>query len=240
MARLSRVRPRPTRSENWKPVAGFENLYLVSDMGRIRSLPRTILRRNGQPMKIPGGILKPHRIKQGHYVVSLRDQNRSRVCYVHRLVLETFVGPCPDGKQCCHWDDDPANNWLENLRWDTAQANVQDSIRNGVSRRSNPCERNPSAKLTATSIARMRTLYATGSYSQNKLALEFGVSQQHVSLIVRGAAWSEQKGDPLTSTGRGDKAHLGGLATSRNRELMAKIGRKGAAVANRRFLKTNI
>ena len=47
------------------------------------------------------------------------------------LVLEAFVGPRPDGHECCHYDDDPMNNHLSNLRWDTRSANSFDAIRNG-------------------------------------------------------------------------------------------------------------
>lgn len=51
---------------------------------------------------------------------------------VHQLVLEAFVGPRPEGFVGCHWDDDPSNNRLENLRWDTESANRFDSVRNGT------------------------------------------------------------------------------------------------------------
>jgi hypothetical protein len=50
---------------------------------------------------------------------------------VHRLVLLAFSGHCPPGKEGLHWDDDPTNNRLENLRWGTPGENQQDCIRNG-------------------------------------------------------------------------------------------------------------
>jgi HNH endonuclease len=51
--------------------------------------------------------------------------------YVHRLVLSAFVGPCPPGTECCHWDDDKANNNVWNLRWASRSANIKDCVRNG-------------------------------------------------------------------------------------------------------------
>src|SRR4051794_31712386 len=45
---------------------------------------------------------------------------------VHRLVLEVFVGPCPAGMECCHADGNSLNNALDNLRWDTPEANEAD------------------------------------------------------------------------------------------------------------------
>ena len=51
--------------------------------------------------------------------------------YVHRLVRSAFVGSCPPGMECCHWDDDKANNNVWNLRWASRSANIKDCVRNG-------------------------------------------------------------------------------------------------------------
>jgi hypothetical protein len=56
-------------------------------------------------------------------------KNNSRL--VHILVLEAFVGPRPDGAYGLHWDDDPSNNRVENLRWGTPSENMYDKVRNG-------------------------------------------------------------------------------------------------------------
>jgi len=50
---------------------------------------------------------------------------------VHRLVLEAFAGPCPDGMEACHGDGDPTNNRRLNLRWDTRSSNQLDTVRHG-------------------------------------------------------------------------------------------------------------
>jgi hypothetical protein len=70
----------------------------------------------------------------GSYLqVTLRCRYSSRVrqAYVHSLILETFVGPCPSGMESCHWDDEGLNNSVDNLRWGTRKENTQDAIRNG-------------------------------------------------------------------------------------------------------------
>ncbi len=51
--------------------------------------------------------------------------------YVHRLVRSVFVGPCPPDMECCHWDDDKANNNVWNLHWALRSANIKDCVRNG-------------------------------------------------------------------------------------------------------------
>lgn len=63
--------------------------------------------------------------------VNLANGGERKICRVHVLVLEAFVGPRPDGLQGCHWNDIKTDNRLENLRWDTASANMHDKVRNG-------------------------------------------------------------------------------------------------------------
>jgi len=71
--------------------------------------------------------LKQYTNHSGYKVVSTSPSQSLRACQVHRLVLEAFVGPCPEGEECCHAPDpDPANNNLWNLRWDTPENNAAD------------------------------------------------------------------------------------------------------------------
>lgn len=113
--------------EHWKPVVGFEGLYEVSDHGRVRSLDRMTARglRKGQ-------MMKPFALDTGHLRVRLSRDGRGSGPLVHRLVLEAFVGPCPDGQEGCHSDGNPENNHVGNLRWATRSENQLDSVRHGT------------------------------------------------------------------------------------------------------------
>jgi len=77
-------------------------------------------------------VLKAGRCGAGYLFVVLRRDGRSRPRMIHRLVLETYVGPCPDGMECCHNNGDRDDNRLENLRWDTRKANRADSQKHGT------------------------------------------------------------------------------------------------------------
>lgn len=114
--------------EEWRAtrVAGYE----VSNIGRVRSLDRTIVMSNGRTRNVKGRILKPGKVKSGHVLVVLGKSASSR--FIHRLVLEAFVGVRPDGMVCCHNNGDPADNRLENLRWDTWSSNSRDAVAHGV------------------------------------------------------------------------------------------------------------
>lgn len=114
--------------ETWLPIPGYEGIYEVSDRGRVRSLDRLDSRGRRRKGRLRRLIMQP----SGHFTVSLCREAEHQGFLVHHLVLLAFVGPRPDGMEGCHWDDNPANNHLANLRWDTRSANVRDSVRNGT------------------------------------------------------------------------------------------------------------
>lgn len=114
--------------EQWRPVVGHEEQYEVSDSGNVRSVDRIITFPDGRCRTARGRVLKPGRIRTVHQYVNLGKGN-SR--YVHQLVAEAFIGPCPDGLEICHNNGDPADNRSVNLRYDTHGANVFDTVAHG-------------------------------------------------------------------------------------------------------------
>lgn len=117
-------------SERWKPVKGYEGIYEVSDHGRVRSLDRTVLR-NEHEMKQKGRILKQYALRGKHRMVKMARNGTRRNAYVHQLVATAFIGERPEGMEVCHWDDNPQNNHVSNLRWGTHGDNMRDMNRNG-------------------------------------------------------------------------------------------------------------
>lgn len=115
--------------ERWLPVVGFENSHEVSSLGRVRSIARTVMRKNGSPYNITPRELKGGVNHSGYryFVFSCGTH-----LFAHRMVLEAFVGPRPEGMFGCHSDGNPANNALHNLRWGTHSENMQDAVRHGT------------------------------------------------------------------------------------------------------------
>jgi hypothetical protein len=119
--------------ERWKPVVGFEGLYEVSDMGRVRSVARVVPHKTSGHLTIPERILIGSRRAQMKYpMVNLWAGNKQHAKYVHALVLEAFVGPRPQKHDVCHFDGSKDNNRLSNLRWGTRKENMQDAVRHGT------------------------------------------------------------------------------------------------------------
>ena len=154
----------------YREVPGW-SAYRVGDDGTVWSI-------HAKGGKVPGvwHQLKPDRDRKGYLRVELwRDGSHRRV-KIHRLVLEAFVGPRPDGLCCCHHDDDRTNNMLSNLRWDTYAANRADSDRNGTT----------TSKLDPEKVATIRA----STESLNALADRYGVSKATISGVRRRKSWA--------------------------------------------------
>lgn len=115
-------------------MVGYEGRYEVSDRGSVRSLDRWVTYTGGKlgarHLHL-GKVLKVDE-RNGYALVPLSSNSKSRVAFVHRLVLEAFVGPRPIGMEACHYDGDRQNNNVTNLRWDTRSNNVKDCLRHGT------------------------------------------------------------------------------------------------------------
>lgn len=116
------------RKEKWKPVVGYEGYYEVSDHGRVKSVERKVesISKHGKTylLSIAEKILRPGDHTQGYKIVKLSRGGVSTGFAIHTLVLTAFVGPCPEGMECCHGDDIPYNNYLSNLSWGTHRDNI--------------------------------------------------------------------------------------------------------------------
>lgn len=111
------------KKEYWKPVVGYEELYQVSNFGRVKSLPR-----NGTVKY--ARILKPGTDKDGYFKVYLYKNNKLKTFTVHRLVAEAFL-PNPDNLPCVnHKDECKTNNNVNNLEWCTHEYNINFGTRN--------------------------------------------------------------------------------------------------------------
>jgi hypothetical protein len=169
--------------ERWLPVPvpGFEDLYEVSDLGRVRSLPR----RTASGMR-GGRILGFHVGNRGYPVVMLYRNNVPLRRHVHSLVLGAFAGTCPSGQEALHGSAGPLVAALSNLSWGTREQNMgPDRVRDGTDNRG---ERQGRAKLTWPAVAEIRRRAAAGEPKMH-LAKEFGVSASNIRSIVSGDTW---------------------------------------------------
>ena len=178
------------KTEKWRPIIGFYGLYEVSDQGRVKSLARTLsLDRidKGGRRSVRERILSRKRVGRYAYV-SLSMNGVVKTALVHRLVLEAFVGPCPDGMQCRHFPDrDGHNNSLKNLSWGTPTENQADRFVHKTDDRGKRKKRRltKAVELEIRSMYGKPTQYRRGEITQRELANIYGISLSLVNNIVR-------------------------------------------------------
>lgn len=172
--------------EEWRPAAGYEGLYEVSSFGRIKSLPRVTKRKRQGCLMVRGTIMSPSTTRgYKKTVLSCGDKRHNKS--VHALVLESYCGDRPDGMWARHLDNDPSNNTIWNLCWDTPKNNVADRWTFGTEIIGSACSR---SKLNEEKVLAIRRLYACTDASCNDLGELFGVNGSSVWKIVKGKSWS--------------------------------------------------
>lgn len=125
------------QAEIWKAIPGYEGFYEVSDQGRVRSLDRIVPASNGTSRRLRGKIKAPQTGAEGYLMVTLYRGSEGRTMTVHRIVMNTFAGPRPEGMERCHNNGDRTDNRLANLRYDTRSENMFDTVRHGTNDRKN-------------------------------------------------------------------------------------------------------
>lgn len=160
--------------ERWLPVVGFEGLYCVSDLGRIRSERR---------FRVSGRILTPSAAGKGYRKVTLCRRHEKYIHrYVHKIVLEAFVGQQPAGMEAAHNNGQRDDNRLINLRWDTRAGNFADKIIHGTA-----CEgeRHGRRKLNAADVLAIRS----SSGTLREIGDLFGVGPMQIHRIKTRENW---------------------------------------------------
>lgn len=110
--------------EKWKDIHGYEGLYQVSDLGRIKSLGRTITYANGTSHPYKERVRKNNTHKNGYKNVDLWKDGRAKTFKVHRLVAQAFVPNPKNLSEVNHIDEDKENNKASNLEWVTPEYNT--------------------------------------------------------------------------------------------------------------------
>lgn len=129
--------------ESWRPIAGYEGLYEVSSLGRVRSLDRHVevpcTRWGGTMLRpIRGRVLRPFTDCNNYHTLSLCVAGKRWAASVHRLVAEAFCNKPDDCDEVNHRDGMKQNNDFNNLEWTTHQANVAHAVETGLTKKRKP------------------------------------------------------------------------------------------------------
>ena len=131
-----------------------------------------------------GRVMQPFACASGHLKVDIYIDGTPHAKYIHRLVLRTFVGPCPPREECLHNNGDPGDNRIENLRWGTHKENGRDMVKHGAAPKG---EQHPNAKLSTIEVKKIQEHRDKRVPSTaKKLAQIYGVGAHCIRLILNG------------------------------------------------------
>jgi hypothetical protein len=180
--------------EEWRPVVGYEGIYEVSSLGRIKS----ILRRQGAKV---GRLLTPQPKKnkkrkgEPYWAVTLKVDCVQKSFDVAFLVITAFVGPRPEGLEINHIDGDKSRNWSDNLEWLTPEENKKKARDMGLYRNAEGAN-HPLAKLTEEQARAIWAIRNDG-YREEDVARAYGVSYCTVGDVWRKKRYTDVLvGDP--------------------------------------------
>jgi hypothetical protein len=171
-------------TEIWREAFGFEGMYSVSNMGRVRSEPRLVATRSGGFKRMPGRVLKQMTDPKGYSRVSFYrgewPNKRERFTpSVHRTIARVFLDDFTDDLQVNHKNSDKSDNRLENLEMVSIAENALHASRAGVK----------AIKLTPLKVVWMRKLSETGEFTFTELGEKFDVSKQTAARVCQRKIW---------------------------------------------------
>ena len=166
--------------EKWLPIADWEGIYDVSNIGRVRRAMPGV-------GTFVGRILHQCENTGKYLCVDFRAKGRRKYCPVHCLVAAAFIGPRPEGLEVNHIDGVKTNNRLENLEYVTRQENLAHAFRLGLIARG---EDSGLSKLTEDGVHQIRRLINEGEFTQKEIGAMYGVCQVTISHIKHNKVWS--------------------------------------------------
>lgn len=158
----------------WRPVVGFEGCYRVSDSGEVETLhwrkPR---------------LLIPSINARGYLRVTLMNGRKVRRMFIHRAVMEAFIGPLPPRLEIAHLDNDPKNNCLSNLKYVSRAENHSHKKLFGTNQEGST---HSQSKYTESQVAEIRERKRNGE-SLPSIARSTGIGFHAIHRLIYAGGW---------------------------------------------------
>lgn len=165
--------------EIWKDIKGYEGSYMVSNLGRVKSIPRYRVKKTV--------YLKENVLKGGYSYLELCLDSVRKKYLVHRLVAIAFIDNPQNKPQVNHKNGVKTDNIVSNLEWNTRSENQQHAIDNGL-RKPSRGEINGQCKLREEQVIEIIDK-TKNNYSTGWLAKKYNVSPSTISDIKAKRSW---------------------------------------------------
>ena len=168
--------------EIWKDIVGYEGIYEISNLGRIR----TFNYKNTNNVEIMKNFIDG----SGYIKISLCKNGIKKQYFIHRLVAQAFIPNLKNKRTVNHKDGNKLNNCVGNLEWVTCEENIHHAWKNGLNKPLRG-EKHGSHKLTTEQVIYIKTHYKKldKKFGARALAKKFNVTTTPILLIVKGKSW---------------------------------------------------
>ncbi len=175
--------------ENWYPMAGYENLYEVSDKNRVKGLPKHIKRKDGFTSELFPILRKIHKTQDGYWTVRVSKNNKAKSILIH-IAIAKATKPNPlNLPEVNHIDANKENNHPTNLEWCTHKRNMEHAAELKLITYRRGSETHCSSITEETA-----KLIFISKLSGIETAKKYNVTPQIVSCIKTGKTWNHVTG----------------------------------------------
>lgn len=175
-------------NEIWKDIAGYEGLYQISNLGRVKSLPKI----KGRAMT-ETRVLKNQIGGTGYWAIVLSKNGKKKQHRIHRLIATAFIKNNDNKPFINHIDGNKLNCSIENLEWCTARENTMHALENGLRKyiETPKGENVENAKLKQADVDYIRKVFVPRNkrYGINALSQKFNVERHTISKIIHNRTY---------------------------------------------------
>lgn len=182
-----------TIKEIFKDIKGYENLYQVSNLGKVKSIERLVNHSKGGKQILHERILSPRfsgNEKSRYYCVALCKNGKAKTFQIHRLVAETFIPNLNRLPEVNHKNGNKLDNRTVNLEWCTSKENKIHAFSSGLNK--NFGEGHYQQKLNIKKVTEIRNKYIPYKYTITMLATKYSVSRGTIQDVLENKIWRIQ------------------------------------------------
>lgn len=165
--------------ETWMPMPSYNGQYEISNMGRVKSLDRVVIKKSGENASIAGRILKQYKRQSGYLKISVSKDGKRKTFDVHRLVGVVYIDNPENKKEINHKKGNKLDNRASSLEWKTPSENAQHKWDNGLQKpfwKDKKGRENPNSKTVLQFDSKMKLVKKWDSVADIHRELGFDIS----------------------------------------------------------------